>query len=145
MKKKPVVGARFWESVTREHEATTAETRYFGVVKRVPVAAFPRKEGSFKSIAMEWDESHDELHEALPDSLPVSMQGWEPVPNATIRRPDTMCSSVAMAEACATGGRKLGISTAGPIPIRSVRSAIRARCTQMSWPKAGISGDQMRS
>ena len=84
--KKPVVGARFWESVTKEHEATKAETRYFGVVKRVPVAAFPRKHSNFTSMTLEWDESHDELHEALPDSLPVSMQGWEPVPNATIER-----------------------------------------------------------
>jgi hypothetical protein len=84
--RKPIVGARFWEGVTREHEATTAETRYFGVIKRVPVAAFPRKHSNFTSMTLEWDESHDELHEALPDSLPVSMQGWEPVPNATIER-----------------------------------------------------------
>ncbi len=85
MKKKPVVGARFWEGVTREHEARSAETRYFGVVKRVPVAAFPRKHSHFKSIALEWDESPESLRD-LPDTLPTSMQGWEPVPHATVER-----------------------------------------------------------
>ena len=81
-----VFGARFWESVTKEHELTKAEIRFFGVVKRIPVAAFPRQHGDFKSMASEWDETPDALREDLPKTLPVSMQGWEPLRNATVER-----------------------------------------------------------
>jgi hypothetical protein len=81
-----VVGARFWESVTKEHEATRAEIRFFGVVKRVPVGAFPRKHSDFRAMALEWDESPEALRRDLPPSLPVSMQGWEPLPGATVER-----------------------------------------------------------
>jgi hypothetical protein len=86
-KRKPdVVGARFWESVTKEHELTRAEIRFFGVVKRIPVAAFPRKHADFRALASEWDESVESLREDLPATLPVSMQGWEPLPNVTVER-----------------------------------------------------------
>jgi len=82
----PVVETRFWESVTKEHETTRAEIRYFGVVKRIPVAAFPRKHSHLKALALEWDESPQSLEGDLPASLPVSMQGWEPLPHATVER-----------------------------------------------------------
>jgi hypothetical protein len=68
-KRKPdhqVFGARFWESVTKEHELTKAEIRFFGVVKRIPVAAFPHQHGNFKSMASEWDETPDALRSDLP-------------------------------------------------------------------------------
>jgi len=81
----PVVETRFWESVTKEHETTRAEIRYFGVVKRIPVAAFPRKHSHLKALALEWDESPQSLEGDLPASLPVSMQGWEPLPQSDCR------------------------------------------------------------
>jgi hypothetical protein len=37
-------------------------------------------------MALEWDESPEALRRDLPPSLPVSMQGWEPLPGATVER-----------------------------------------------------------
>lgn len=90
MTRKPVpsdlVGCRFWEGATGEYEARKAEVRYFGVVKRVPVAAFPKSPEGMKRMRLEWDESPDGMRRELPSSLPVSMQGWEPIPNGPVER-----------------------------------------------------------
>jgi hypothetical protein len=85
-KRNQVVGARFWESVTREHETTRAEIRFFGVVKRIPAGAFPRTHSAFRAMVAEWDETPGSLQGDLPGSLPISMQGWEPLPDASVER-----------------------------------------------------------
>lgn len=81
------IGRRFWEAVTKEFEVSTrAEIRYFGVVKRIPPAAFPKRLEELPAVGMEWDESADSMRRDLPNSLPVSMQGWEPIPTGTVER-----------------------------------------------------------
>jgi hypothetical protein len=81
-----LIAHRFWESVTGEHHTRRSEIRYFGVVKRIPFAAFPRTSGRLETMAMEWDESVDSVRADLPPTLPVSMQGWEPVPDCSVER-----------------------------------------------------------
>jgi hypothetical protein len=81
-----LVGHRYWEGATKEHVATQAEIRYFGIVKRIPVAAFPRTRAALRHMRLEWDESAASVRRDLPDSLPVSMQGWEPMPNGVVER-----------------------------------------------------------
>lgn len=76
---------RFWESVAPPPE-TRAEIRYFGVVKRIPRAAFPREPGALPGFALEWDESPESVRRDLPSTLPVSMQGWEPLPDGMVER-----------------------------------------------------------
>jgi hypothetical protein len=56
----------------------------------------------------------------------------KPVPSATTRRPGAWASIVPIAAAVVTTWRRLGISTAVPTPIRSVRSRARAIATQTS-------------
>ncbi|MFN0177515.1 MAG: hypothetical protein ACKVZ0_01860 [Gemmatimonadales bacterium] len=85
--KEDLVARRFWQAVTHEHAAqTTAEIRYFGVVKRIPIAAFPKRLEQLPSVAMEWDETADGMRRDLPASLPVSMQGWQPLPTGAVER-----------------------------------------------------------
>lgn len=81
-----LVGRRFWEAVTKDHEVTKAEIRYFGLVKRIPSAAFPKRIEELPALTMEWDESPESMQRDLPRSLPVSMQGWEPIPTGVIER-----------------------------------------------------------
>ena len=81
-----LIAHRFWESVTGEHHARQSEIRYFGVMKRIPFAAFPRTSGRLATMTMEWDESVESVRRDLPGSLPVSMQGWEPVPDCSVER-----------------------------------------------------------
>ncbi|MEO8450413.1 MAG: hypothetical protein ABI647_11510 [Gemmatimonadota bacterium] len=76
---------RFWESVG-EGPDTRAEIRFFGVLKRIPVAAFPKEPSQLRPLAMEWDESLDSMRRDLGRALPVSMQGWEPLPNGRVER-----------------------------------------------------------
>lgn len=81
------VARRFWEAVTQEHAPpTSAEIRYFGVVKRIPISAFPKKLGQLPALVMEWDETPESMQADLPSSLPISMQGWEPIPNGVVER-----------------------------------------------------------
>ncbi len=80
------VGCRFWEGASGDHERTKAEIRYFGITKRIPVAAFPKTLTELRVRALEWDESSESVRRDLPGSLPVSMQGWEPVPGGTVER-----------------------------------------------------------
>jgi hypothetical protein len=85
--KADLVGRRFWEAVTEEHRApTSAEIRYFGIVKRIPVSAFPKRLEQLPALVMEWDESADSMQRELPASLPTSMQGWEPIPTGVVER-----------------------------------------------------------
>lgn len=85
--KPEVVARKFWQAVTQEHApATSAEIRYFGLVKRIPVAAFPKRLEQLPGLVMEWDETPESVQRDLPDSLPVSMQGWEPVPSGNVER-----------------------------------------------------------
>jgi hypothetical protein len=84
--KDAIVGRRFWEAVTKEYEVTKAEIRYFGLVKRIPAAAFPKKIEELPAVTMEWDESAESMRRDFPASLPVSMQGWEPIPTGSIER-----------------------------------------------------------
>lgn len=90
MPKKPSpadpIGHRFWESVTGEHNARASEIRYFGVVKRIPVGAFPSTSGRLAAMHMEWDETLASVRRDLPATLPVSMQGWEPIPDVVVER-----------------------------------------------------------
>lgn len=82
-----VVGRKFWEAVTEDHApATAAEIRYFGLVKRIPVSAFPKRLSQLPALVMEWDETPESMRRDLPQSLPVSMQGWEPVPGGNVER-----------------------------------------------------------
>jgi len=81
-----VVGCRFWEGVTNEHEVTKSELRYFGILKRVPVGAFPRHSARMATIVTEWDETLEAMRQELPDTLPTSLQGWEPVPKGAVER-----------------------------------------------------------
>src|SRR5262249_6760842 len=74
---------RFWESVG-EGPDTRAEIRFFGILKRIPVNAFPREPRELRRLAMEWDESIDSMRGELGKTLPVSMQSWEPLPNGVI-------------------------------------------------------------
>jgi hypothetical protein len=80
-----LVAFRFWESVAAPPD-TRAEIRYFGMIKRIPVAAFPRDPVELRRLAMEWDESPESMRRSLPGSVPTSMQGWEPLPNGTVER-----------------------------------------------------------
>ena len=81
-----LLGWRFWEGVSKEHEIRKSEIRYFGVLKRIPVSAFPREPNQLRALILEWDESVESMRRDLPDSLPVSMQGWEPLPNSIVER-----------------------------------------------------------
>jgi hypothetical protein len=54
------------------------------------------------------------------------------VPIAHVRRPGARRSIVAIAEAVVITWRRFGTITAVPRPIRSVASAISARCAQTS-------------
>ena len=76
---------RFWESVG-EGPDTRAEIRFFGILKRIPVTAFPREPRELRRLAMEWDESIESMRRDLGKTLPVSMQSWEPLPNGCIER-----------------------------------------------------------
>ncbi len=76
---------RFWESAG-EGPDTRAEIRFFGILKRIPLAAFPRDPGQLRRLAMESDESLDSMRRDLAKTVPVSMQGWEPLPNGTVER-----------------------------------------------------------
>ena len=62
-----------------------------------------------------------------------------PVPKATATRPGAKPTSVAVAAALVIGCRRLGTSTAGPSPMRDVRSAAMARDIQTSQQSAGVS------
>src|SRR5262245_50650628 len=64
---------RFWESVG-EGPDTRAEIRFFGILKRIPVAAFPREPRELRRLALEWDESIETMRRDLGKTLPVSMQ-----------------------------------------------------------------------
>ncbi|MEZ4586605.1 MAG: hypothetical protein R2909_09425 [Gemmatimonadales bacterium] len=81
-----LIGHRFWEGVTGEHETRRSEVRYFGIVKRIPKAAFPTSRGRLDAMIMEWDESIASMKADLPATLPVSMQTWEPLPKGTVER-----------------------------------------------------------
>jgi hypothetical protein len=81
-----LIGRRFWEGVTSEHEVRKAEVRYFGVVKRIPFAVFPRTRAGLERMRLEWDESVASMTRDLPASLPVSMQSWEPLPGGVVER-----------------------------------------------------------
>ncbi len=63
---------------------------------------------------------------------PIAMRPVKPVPTAATTRPGASCSSIAIADACVSGWRKLGTSTAGPSPMRDVRCAHNADVIQMS-------------
>jgi len=78
-------------------------------------------------------------------SWPRVMRPVKPVPTAATVRPGARLSSVAMAVACVSTCRKLGIRTAGPRPMRSVRSATRASATHTSGYSAGESYSHARS
>lgn len=81
-----LVGHRFWESVTGEHSRRASEIRYFGVVKRIPLGAFPSTPAQLRLAHMEWDETVASVRRELPLTLPVSMQGWEPIPDLVVER-----------------------------------------------------------
>ena len=55
---------------------------------------------------------------------PSACRPVNPVPMAATVRPGARLSRVAIALACTSTWRRLGMSTAGPSPIRSVRSAM---------------------
>src|SRR6266511_2894018 len=76
---------------------------------------------------------------------PRAMRPVKPVPIAATVRPGARPSSVAIAAACASTCRRLGTRTAGPSPMRSVRSATRASETHTSGYSAGESYNQARS
>ena len=76
---------------------------------------------------------------------PSAMRPVNPVPTAATVRPGARLSSVAIAIACASTWRRLGIRTAGPSPMRPVRSATRASVTHTSGYSAGESYSQARS
>ena len=85
--KAELVETRFWQPVTQDHAVPTkAEIRYFGLVKRIPSSAFPKRVEQLASVGMEWDETVLSMRREFPPSLPVSMQGWEPIPSGTVER-----------------------------------------------------------
>ena len=81
-----VTTVRFWEDAAKSRSVTGSEIRYFGIVKRIPVDAFPRTLPELQHMALEWDESPRSLLRDLPLTVPTSMQGWEPVPNAVLEK-----------------------------------------------------------
>ena len=73
---------------------------------------------------------------------------WRPVnpaPIATDTRPGAIAHSEAIAAALVIGCRRLGTRTAGPSPMRDVRSAARARTIHASASSAGESYTQART
>jgi hypothetical protein len=70
---------------------------------------------------------------------------YDHVPKEMVTRPGASAVSVAVAAALTIGCRRLGTSTPGPSPIRSVRSAASASVIQTSGLCCGVSYTQARS
>jgi len=62
-----------------------------------------------------------------------------PVPNPITTRPGAIATSAAVAAALTIGWRRVGMSTPGPSPIRSVRSAANANDIHTSGLCWGVS------